>query len=211
LFPAFDGRLVPGSPAGYKPSMVPTSWLRAAAKVDDLVPPADELDNRVLVDNHVLLRLAGPMFALFSLLLIPWIFYVAIALPSRQLSPHYDLAWAGFDVMLFIALATTAYFALRRSRHLARASTAAATLLIVDAWFDVLTSGDRDRLMAIAFAVAIELPLAALCWRLSWQSQAAADKRLALLLPRAHSGLPRESARADSSPVDSSPQDSATR
>jgi hypothetical protein len=181
--------------------MVPTSWLRAAAKMDDLVPPADELDNRVLVDNNVLVRLAGPMFALFSLLLIPWIFYVAIALPSRQLSPHYDLAWAGFDVMLLIALASTAYFALRRSRHLTRASMAAATLLVVDAWFDVLTSASDKRLTAIAFAAVIELPLSALCWWLSRQSQAAADKRLALLLPRAQPELKRES----------TPQDSASR
>ena len=164
--------------------MAHTSWFKAAAKVDDLVPPADELGNEVLVDNHRMVRLAGPMFALFSLLLIPWIFFVAIALPSRQLSPHYDLAWAGFDVMLFIALASTAYFALRRSRYLARASTAAATLLIVDAWFDVLTSATRDRVTAIAFAVVIELPLSALCWWLSHQTQAIADKRLALLLPR---------------------------
>jgi hypothetical protein len=171
---------------GYWPDVVPPSWLKAAAKVDDLVPPADELGNEVLVDNHRLVRLAGPVFALFSLLLVPWIFYVAIALPSRSLAPHYDLAWAGFDIMLFIALAATAYFALRRSRYLVRASTATATLLIVDAWFDVLTSSaSRDRAVAILFAVFIELPLSALCWWLSQQSQAIADRRLALLMPRA--------------------------
>ena len=179
--------------------MVPISWLKAATKVTDLVPLADELDNEVLVDNNRLVRLSGPMFALLSLLLIPWIFFVAIALPSRELSPHYDLAWAGFDVLIFLALAATAYFALRRSRHLARASTAAATILLVDAWFDVLTSGNRDRAMAIVFALVIELPLSALCWWLSWQSQAAADKRLALLIPRAGSESPQESSPQDSS------------
>jgi hypothetical protein len=45
-------------------------------------------------------------------------------------SPHYDAAWAGFDVMLVVALASTGYFALRRSRYLATAAT--ATLLVVD-------------------------------------------------------------------------------
>jgi hypothetical protein len=182
--------------AGYWPDVVPHSWLKAAAKVDDLVPTADELGNEVLVDNHRLVRLAGPMFALCSLLLVPWIFYVAIALPSRAVAPHYDLAWAGFDIMLFIALAATAYFTLRRSRYLVRASTATATLLIVDAWFDVLTSSaSRDRVVAIAFAVFIELPLSALCWWLSQQSQAIADKQLALLMPRA-----RRRSRPGSSP-----------
>lgn len=185
--------------AGYCPDVVPdpwltpTPWLRAADKVDDLVPPAAELGNEVLVDNQPLVRLAGPIFALCSLLLIPWIVFVAIALPSRQLSRHYDLAWAGFDVMLFIALATTAYFAFRRSRYLTRASTAAATLLMVDAWFDVLTSGSRDRITAIAFAVVIELPLSALCWWLGQQTQEIDDKRLALLVPRVRRRSPPDS------------------
>lgn len=173
--------------------MAPTPWLKVADKVDELVPPADELGNEVLVDNHRLVRIAGPMFALCSLLLLPWIFFVAIVLPSRQLSSHYDLAWAGFDVMLFVALATTAYFALRRSRYLTRASTAAATLLMVDAWFDVLTSGSRDRIMAIVFAVLIELPLSALCWWLSQQTQEIDNERLALLVPRVRRGSPPDS------------------
>jgi len=173
--------------------VVPDPWLKAADKLDELVPPAAELGNEVLVDNQPLVRLAGPIFALCSLVLIPWTVFVAIALPSRQLSPHYDLAWAGFDVMLFIALATTAYFAFRRSRHLIRASTAAATLLMVDAWFDVLTSGSRDRVMAIAFAVVIELPLSALCWWLSQQTQEIDDKRLALLVPRVRRRSPPDS------------------
>ena len=53
------------------------------------------------------------------------------------MSPHYDAAWAGFDVMLLVALASAGYFALRRSRYLV---TGAAALLVVDAWFDVVTS-----------------------------------------------------------------------
>ena len=175
------------------PWLTPTPWIKAADKLDELVPPADELGNEVLVDNQPLVRLAGPIFALCSLLLLPWIVFVAIALPSRQLSRHYDLAWAGFDVILFIALAATAYFAFRRSRHLTRASTAAATLLIVDAWFDVLTSGHRDRITAIAFAVVIELPLSALCWWLSQQTQQMDEKRLALLVPRVRRRSPPDS------------------
>ena len=166
---------------------------RAANKVEGLVPPAHELGNEVLVDDHWLVRLAGPLFALLSLLLIPWIFFIAFALPSRQLSPHYDLAWAGFDGMLLIALASTAYFSLRRSRYLSVAATATGTLLIVDAWFDVLTSRRSDRILALIFAVVTELPLAAVCWWLSQQTQAIAEKRIALLLPRA-AGRPRRSA-----------------
>src|SRR5450432_2299264 len=120
------------------------TWARAARRVDDLVSPAPELGNEVLIDDHWLTRLAGPLFAILSILLIPWIAFIALVLPSRQLSENYDLAWAGFDGMLFIGLASTAYFALRRSRYLSVAATAVGTLLIVDAWFDVLTSRRRE-------------------------------------------------------------------
>jgi hypothetical protein len=172
-------------------------WVRAAERVDELVHPAPELGNEVLIDDHWLVRLAGPLFAVLAVLLIPWIAYLATNLPSRQLSRHYDFAWAGFDVMLLIALAATAYFALRRSRNLSVAATAAGTVLIVDAWFDVLTARRRQLPVSIAFAVFIELPLAALCWWLSIQTQAIAEKRIALLLPRARGKLRRDADKAE--------------
>jgi hypothetical protein len=178
--------------------MIFRRWVRAAERVDELVPPAPELGNEVLIDDHWLIKLAGPLFAVLSVLLIPWIVFLATVLPSRQLSRHYDFAWAGFDVMLLIALAATAYFALRRSRNLSVAATAAGTLLIVDAWFDILTSRHRDLPVSIAFAVFIELPLAAVCWWLSMQTQAIAEKRIALLLPRTKGRLRRDAEDAGS-------------
>ena len=39
-------------------------------------------------------------------------------------------AWAGFDVMLMLALAATAYFAFRRPSYLPIAAGATATLLV---------------------------------------------------------------------------------
>jgi hypothetical protein len=172
------------------------AWARAAGRVDDLIPPARELGNEILVDDHWMVRIAGPLFILLSLLFIPWIAFIALKLPSRQLSPHYDLAWAGFDVMVLIALASTGYFALRRSRYLTTAATAAGTMLIVDAWFDVLTSRRHDRMVAAIVALAVELPLAAVCWWLSQQTQAIAEKRIALLLPRTRGRMRRDAERA---------------
>ena len=80
----------------------------------------------MLVDNARVVKWAGPAFALFSLILLPWTVYLAYSLPSRQVSADYGVAWAGFDVILLAALAGTGYFALRRSRYLATAATASA-------------------------------------------------------------------------------------
>jgi hypothetical protein len=155
-----------------------------AQKVDELVGPADEPENAVLADKARVVRWAGPAFALFSLVLLPWTVYVGYSLPSRQVSADYDVAWAGFDVMLLVALASTGYFALRRSRYLATAATATATLLAVDAWFDVMTSPPGQRGGSVALALLVELPLASVCAWLSHHTQQLAERRVVLLLRR---------------------------
>ena len=123
--------------AGHKPDPDDEDVL---SRLDALIEPTSEPENAVLTDNAKLVRWAGPMFALFAVILLPWIVYIGITLPSRQLSPNYDIAWTGFDLMLFSALASTAYFALRRSRYLSTAAVASAVLLTADAWFNVMTT-----------------------------------------------------------------------
>ncbi len=155
-----------------------------AAKLDEMVEPAREPGNVVLIDNARVVRWAGPAFVLFSLLLLPWIVYLAYSLPSRQVSADSDVAWVGFDILLLAVLASTGYFALRRSRYLATAAAAAATLLVVDAWFDVMTTLPGQRLEPVALAVLVELPLASVCVWLSFHTQQLAERRLVLLLRR---------------------------
>jgi len=157
---------------------------RLVRKLDDLVAPADEPENTVLVDNSRLIRWVGPTFALFSLVMVPWIGYIAISLPSRQLSPNYDLAWAGFDVLLAAGLAGTAYLALRRSRYLSAAAAATAALLVVDAWFDCMTTPGSDRWQSIAFCFLVEMPLAAVCLCLSHHSEQISARRILILQRR---------------------------
>jgi hypothetical protein len=161
-----------------EPDLNPEHLVR---KLDDLVAPADESGNRVLVDESRLVRWVGPMFALFSVVMVPWIAYIAVSLPSRQLSPNYDLAWAGFDVLLAAGLAGSAYFALRRSRYLSAASAATAALLVVDAWFDCMTTPGSDRWQSIAFCFLVELPLAAVCLWLSYHTEQIGQRRILIL------------------------------
>jgi hypothetical protein len=157
---------------------------RVAGKLDGLVNPAGEPENAVLADNARVVRWAGPAFTLFCLILLPWTIYLGYSLPSRQVSSHYDVAWAGFDAILLVALASTGYFALRRSRHLATTAAATATLLVVDAWFDVMTSPPGQLAESLTLALLIELPLASVCAWLSYHTQQLAGRRIVLLLHR---------------------------
>jgi hypothetical protein len=105
-----------------------------------------------------------PLFGLAALLLVPWVVLVIVSLPSAHRAAHWDIAWAGFDVALALLLVTVAVATWRGSPWLEGAATATATLLLVDAWFDVLASSTRVELVvSIAEAVLVELPLAILC------------------------------------------------
>ena len=157
---------------------------KIVSTIDAMVPPAPEPENAVLTDETRVVRWTGPLFAVFSLILLPWTIYIAGSLPSRQVSTNNDAAWAGFDVLLMLTLASTAYFALRRSRYLATAATATATLLVVDAWFDVLTTPGVQRIESIALAAFVELPLASVCIWLSWHAQQLEERRIVLLMRR---------------------------
>jgi hypothetical protein len=151
------------------------------SRLDALIEPAAEPENAVLADNAKLVRWAGPMFALFAVALLPWIVYIALTLPARQLSPNYDIAWTGFDIMLLTALASTAYFALRRSRYLSTAAVASAVLLTADAWFDVMTTPGSERTESILLCFLVELPLAGLCLWLSHHTIQISERRVVLL------------------------------
>lgn len=98
-----------------------------------------------------------------SLVLIPWIGYLAASLPDRPVAGQWRAAWVGFDIVLVSGLAATAWCAWRRRQLLVPAATITATLLICDAWFDVLLDwGTPDMWWSLATAALGELPLAAL-------------------------------------------------
>jgi hypothetical protein len=106
----------------------------------------------------------GVLFAAAAFILVPWIVFLVRDLPSDHRSAHWDVAWGGFDVALALLLVGVAAAAWRRSPWLEGAATAAATLLFVDAWFDILTSSSRSELItAIIEAALVELPIAVLC------------------------------------------------
>jgi hypothetical protein len=122
------------------------------------------------------LDLIGVLFAAAALVLVPWVVFLVRALPSQHRSAHWDVAWGGFDIALALLLVGVAVAAWRRSPWLEGAATGAATLLFVDAWFDVLTASSRSELViAIVEAAVVELPIAVVCLLLA----RSAERRLA--------------------------------
>ena len=108
-------------------------------------------------------RLSPGVFLLAAAVtLVPWIAWLATSLPCHYQSRHWGVAWAGFDTGLALALGLTGLAALRRAAWLDRAAVATAALLIADAWFDIVTSRGPAT-VAVAEALALELPIAAFC------------------------------------------------
>lgn len=103
------------------------------------------------------------LMTIASVGLVPWIVLLALTLPHRYVAGHWTLTWVGFDIFLLSGLSVTAWLAWRRRQGVVVSAIITGTLLTCDAWFDITTASDRfDTLTAIASAVLLELPLAAL-------------------------------------------------
>jgi hypothetical protein len=115
-------------------------------------------------NNGQIPRWVAPVFGVAAAVLVPTVVLLLVALPSEHKAEHWDVAWGGFDVMLALILLAVAITAWRGSAWLEAAAAAAATLLVVDAWFDVLTASTGSELvLALIEAVLVELPLALVC------------------------------------------------
>jgi hypothetical protein len=108
------------------------------------------------------------ILAVAALFLIPWAIALGQMLPSRHVANHWDAAWTGFDAILAFSLLATAYASLRRQDLVRGLAAVSGTLLLCDAWFDLLTSSSgADLEVAILLAVFGELPLAVVCFLLA--------------------------------------------
>ncbi|MFJ3145301.1 hypothetical protein ACIPJM_22980 [Streptomyces halstedii] len=85
-----------------------------------------------------------------------------MTVPDSYPAQHWRVAWVGFDMLEFAGLLTSAVLVRRRDPRAPLASIATAVLLLVDAWFDVMTAG-RDVVFSLVLACSLELPLAVLC------------------------------------------------
>jgi hypothetical protein len=113
-------------------------------------------DSTVRVIRWSLLRL----LTLGALTETVWTIYVAVDLPRHYAANHWDVAWVGLDAAQVLMLGGAAWSAWRRSTTLVIFATSSATLLLLDAWFDVTTARRGDVAQGILLAILVEIPSA---------------------------------------------------
>jgi len=103
--------------------------------------------------------------------MIPWLGVLGYVLPQAAIAAHWNVAWIGLDALEAFGLLATGRLIARGDRRYAVTATLTGTALLVDAWFDVLTSTSRSELLVAAvMAGAVELPLCCLCYFLAWRA-----------------------------------------
>jgi hypothetical protein len=105
-------------------------------------------------------------FIAAAIVLIPWI-VLLFGDTSTQfgVAKHSQLVWGGFDCFLVLGFAVTAYRIATHSPRGAITAAATGTMLLVDAWFDILTARrPTAQLTAILMAVFAEIPCAMICF-----------------------------------------------
>ncbi len=94
-------------------------------------------------------------------LLFPWVAYLSATLPMSAAGGAWRTAWVGYDVLLAASLAVAGWLVWHRRQLSVVALAVAATLVLVDAWFDVTLSwGTSEQWGAVVTAVLVELPVA---------------------------------------------------
>lgn len=127
----------------------------------------------------------GPAFAVLAVGTVPWVVFLAVTLPRHATFHHYRGVWVGFDLGLVGVLATTAVLAWRGRPQVTMAATATATMLFVDAWFDVLTTPrGSDLVVSVVLAGVVELPLAMICLWIALRASQVTEGRAIVLAPR---------------------------
>ncbi|MCW2864777.1 MAG: hypothetical protein JWP48_6485 [Actinoallomurus sp.] len=141
---------------------------------------------RELRPTRVVPRWVGWLVIAAGALMLPWVAGLVFILPTRHEAAHYGFSWIGFDLALCGMLIRTGWLAQKGREHIELSAAMTGTLLLVDAWFDVVTA-DSHRELALALVLAFvgELPLAAFClWiagRVEFRRQRRAEAMARLL------------------------------
>src|SRR4051812_47586559 len=95
---------------------------------------------RELRPTRVVPRWIGWLIIGAALLMLPWAAGLIFIPPPRHEAAHYDASWIGFDLALCGMLIRTGWLAQKGREHIELSAAMTGTLLLVDAWFDVVTA-----------------------------------------------------------------------
>jgi hypothetical protein len=124
-----------------------------------------------------MLRAMASVAMMSAVILLPWIIYLAVSLPPSASARHWPVVWTGLDAAEAIGLAATGWLALRRDRRAAFCAASTATMLVLDAWFDVCTSAAGEQYAFALIDVVIEVAEAAACVAIGWLVWRGATRR----------------------------------
>src|SRR5690349_15676827 len=86
-------------------------------------------------------RLLAGALAIGAAVLVVWTVGMAFSIPPAEPRPvNWALLWCGFDAIEVVAMAVAAVLVRRRDALAPMALSALATLMVADAWFDVMTA-----------------------------------------------------------------------
>ncbi|RPE41016.1 hypothetical protein EDD90_4090 [Streptomyces sp. Ag109_O5-1] len=110
----------------------------------------------------------GRILLAVAVLLLAWTVYLGSVMGGEVPAQNWSVSWTGLDLLEVATLTATGLLAIRRSRAASPVAAAAAALLLLDAWFDVMTvDGPIDWYIACAMALGVELPACYVMIRLS--------------------------------------------
>jgi hypothetical protein len=111
-------------------------------------------------------------FAAAGIGLLPWTIWLSESLKPHHVTNRWDIAWSGFDTGLALFFLATAYAAYKRSPWVGALAAATGTMLVIDAWFDIVLESHADELrQSIMLAIFAELPAAAFCFWVAMRTE----------------------------------------
>ena len=157
---------------------------------------------RELRPTRVVPRWIGWLVIAAGALMLPWVAGLVFILPTRHEAAHYGFSWIGFDLALCGMLIRTGWLAQKGREHIELSAAITGTLLMVDAWFDVVTADShREFAIALILALGAELPLAIFClWiagRVEFRRQRRAEAMSRLLRQWSRRPYERRSSSAE--------------
>jgi hypothetical protein len=107
------------------------------------------------------------LLVVVAVLEVAWIVVLFRNQVPAAVAHHLRKLWTGLDAAEVAALALTGIYHAKRSVWVIVSGSIAGTLLITDAWFNVMATVGRPHAAAVFMAIFAEIPLAVLCFSLA--------------------------------------------